>query len=68
MSAFDIGISGMSTTARAIEVVSNNVANANTVGYKTGDYLFADQFFKALQPGEAGRIGQGVGEIGRAHV
>jgi len=34
MSSFDSGIKGMNTQNAAIQVASNNIANANTVGYK----------------------------------
>lgn len=59
MSNFTIGLAGLQNTALAIDNTSNNIANANTVGYKTGEYIFADQYFKAIDPSDANRVGQG---------
>jgi len=41
-------------------VISTNIANAATVGYKAGEFLFQDQFFKALNPMDPARAGQGT--------
>ncbi len=51
MSAFDISVGGLMAQAAAIQVTSNNVANASTVGYKARESLFVDQYFKAVQSG-----------------
>lgn len=59
MSNFTIGLAGLQNTSLAIDNTSNNIANANTVGYKTGEYIFADQYFKAIDPSDANRVGQG---------
>ena len=59
MSNFTIGLAGLQNTALAIDNTSNNIANANTVGYKAGEYIFADQYFKAIDPSDANRVGQG---------
>lgn len=59
MSNFTIGLAGLQNTSLAIDATSNNIANANTVGYKTGEYIFADQYFKAIDPSDANRVGQG---------
>lgn len=59
MSNYTIGLSGLQNTASALDTVSNNIANANTVGYKAGEYLFADQFIKAVNPADAARVGMG---------
>lgn len=49
MSIFDISRAGLAVQAEAIQVTSNNVSNASTVGYKTRESLFVDQYFKAVQ-------------------
>ena len=59
MSNYTIGLSGLQNTSAALDTVSNNIANANTVGYKSGEYLFADQFIKAVNPADAARVGMG---------
>ena len=51
MSSFDISVGGLQAQAAAIQVTSNNVANASTVGYKSRESLFVDQYFKAVQSG-----------------
>jgi len=60
MSKYTIALAGLENTARALDTVSNNIANANTVGYKAGQYLFADQFIKAVNPADAARVGMGT--------
>jgi flagellar hook protein FlgE len=49
MSSFDISAAGLQAQSAAIQVTSNNVANASTVGYKARESLFVDQYFKAVQ-------------------
>lgn len=57
---YNIAFSGLSSTAEAIDVTSNNIANAQTVGYKAGEYVFADQFFRAQDPQSHDRAGMGA--------
>lgn len=59
MSNYTIGLAGLQNTSLAIDNTSNNIANANTVGYKAGEYIFADQYFKAVDPSDANRVGMG---------
>jgi len=58
--AYGIGLSGLMSAAEAIDVTSNNIANAQTIGYKSGEYVFADQFFRAQDPQSADRAGMGA--------
>ena len=44
MSNIATALSGLQNTSLAIDTVSNNIANANTIGYKSGEYVFATQF------------------------
>lgn len=62
LSGFNIGVSGLRTSAGAIDVVSTNIANANTVGFKGADYLFVDQYFRSLSSADVGRAAQGTSE------
>jgi flagellar hook protein FlgE len=39
------GLTGMMTFSRGLDVISNNVANLNTPGYKGHDLLFQDIFY-----------------------
>lgn len=49
---FSQGLSGLSAAAKALDVVGNNIANSQTVGFKAGSIAFADVF--------AGSMGLGV--------
>jgi flagellar hook protein FlgE len=64
MSNYAIALSGLQNTSSAIDSVSNNIANSNTVGYKAGEYLFADQFVRAVNPADTARVGMGVQTLG----
>lgn len=57
---YGISLSGLQSASEAIDVTSNNIANAQTVGYKTGEYVFADQFFRAQDPQNKDRAGMGA--------
>ncbi|MES9938915.1 MAG: flagellar basal-body rod protein FlgF [Candidatus Thiodiazotropha sp. 6PLUC2] len=60
------GLSGMMTFSRGLDVISNNVANLNTPGYKGNDLLFQDLFYRYGLSAESGvnnpssEIGNGV--------
>ncbi|MCM7588942.1 flagellar hook protein FlgE [Enterobacter chuandaensis] len=49
---FSQGLSGLSAAAKALDVVGNNIANSQTIGFKAGSASFADIF--------AGSTGMGV--------
>src|ERR1041384_4480819 len=44
-------ISSLSLHQKYLDVVANNLANANTNGYKSNRVLFQDQFAQMLNPG-----------------
>jgi flagellar hook protein FlgE len=46
-------ISALNMHQSYLDVVANNLANANTIGYKTNRLLFQDQFSQLLSPGAA---------------
>lgn len=56
------GISGLNAFGTGLSVVSNNIANMNTVGFKNSDVVFADIITQSLTgaPGVS-QIGRGVG-------
>lgn len=56
---FQQGLSGLNTSAKALDVVGNNIANTNTVGFKTARAEFADVFAKSLSGGGASPVGAG---------
>jgi flagellar hook protein FlgE len=58
--AFTQGLSGLKASATALDVTSNNVANAQTVGFKAGQAHFADSYANSLVGSGASQIGFGV--------
>jgi len=40
---YGIGLSGLMSAAEAIDVTSNNISNAQTVGYKSGELKILNQ-------------------------
>ena len=52
-------ISALSLHQKYLDVVSNNLANANTTGYKSSRVLFQDQFAQMMSPGSAPSVNQG---------
>jgi flagellar hook protein FlgE len=48
------GLSGTLANQTYIDVLGNNVANANTTGFKEGRVTFQDAFYQTLQGGRAG--------------
>lgn len=63
MGAFSVALSGLNASSQALSVISNNLANMNTVGYKSSDANFQDLFYQ--QVGTSGndnpeQIGEGV--------
>ncbi|QID18380.1 flagellar hook protein FlgE [Nitrogeniibacter mangrovi] len=60
--AFQQGLSGLNAASRALDVISNNVANSSTVGFKGSTALFSDVFASAMNGASAGAGGQvGIG-------
>ncbi len=49
--AFQQGLSGLNASSRALDVISSNVANASTVGFKASSTVFADTFASAMGGG-----------------
>ena len=59
--SFQQGVSGLTASARNLEVIGNNVANASTVGAKVARAEFADIYARAVSGG-ASSIGLGVSQ------
>lgn len=54
------GIAGMLTASQGISVVGNNLANANTVGYKGSVITFEDTFYQAVNSAQGNsQVGTG---------
>ena len=61
-SALWAGISGLNASSTEMDVIANNVANVNTIGYKAGKTYFADVLSQSLSGGTSGsmQVGRGV--------
>jgi flagellar hook protein FlgE len=64
--SFQQALSGLNVSSKALEAIGNNVANANTVGYKASNVQFADVFASSLSGGGAGQVGIGASVAGIA--
>jgi flagellar hook protein FlgE len=58
--SFQQGLSGLSGAQRALDTISNNVANASTVGFKLAQAQFADVYAASLQASAGIQIGIGT--------
>lgn len=65
--AFQTGLSGLNASSKRMDVIGNNIANANTVGMKVSRTEFTELVASALGPsggsGAGGGIGVAVGAI-----
>jgi flagellar hook protein FlgE len=57
---FQQGLSGLNAASKNLEVIGNNVANTNTVGFKQSQTQFADMFANSLSGGGGTQSGIGV--------
>jgi flagellar hook protein FlgE len=64
----DSGVSGIQNFQERMDVIGNNIANVNTVGYKSARTELADQFSQTLSaPGQdqtTAQVGLGVTTVG----
>ncbi|MBF0246153.1 MAG: flagellar hook-basal body complex protein, partial [Planctomycetes bacterium] len=47
------GISGLQQHQQRLDVIGNNLANVNTIGFKSQRVLFQDQLYETLRSGTA---------------
>lgn len=60
-SALWIAISGLDASSRQMDVIGNNIANSNTMGFKAGKTYFANVLSQSLSGGSGSmQVGQGV--------
>jgi len=57
--SFQQGLSGLNASARNLDVIGNNVANATTVGFKASSAVFADVYANSLS-GSGSAVGIGT--------
>lgn len=58
--SFQQGLSGLNAAAKNLDTIGNNVANANTVGFKQSQAQFADVYANAQGGSTGSAIGIGV--------
>ncbi len=58
--SFQQGLSGLSASSKTLEVIGNNVANANTVGFKQSQAVFSDVYAASLTGSGNSQIGIGT--------
>ena len=58
--SFQQGLSGLNAAAKNLDAIGNNVANANTVGFKQSQAQFADVFANSLTGAGGSQVGIGV--------
>jgi len=58
--SFQQGLSGLNATAQNLQIIGNNIANANTYGAKTARAEFSDVYAAALNGTDAQTIGIGT--------
>ena len=58
--SFQQGLSGLNAANSNLAAIGNNVANANTVGFKQSTAQFADMFAASLSGVGSGQVGTGV--------
>lgn len=56
------GISGLNASSKQMDVIGNNIANINTIGFKGSKTFFADVLSQSLSGGSSGsmQVGRGV--------
>jgi flagellar hook protein FlgE len=58
--SFQTGLSGLNAASRDLDVIGNNISNANVTGFKGSRAQFADVFAASLNGGGASAIGIGT--------
>ena len=58
--SFQQGLSGLSSASKTLEAIGNNVANANTVGFKQSQAIFTDVYAASLTGSGNSQIGIGT--------
>ncbi|RKT25425.1 flagellar hook protein FlgE [Paraburkholderia sp. RAU2J] len=54
------GLSGLSASSSDLDVIGNNIANANTVGFKSGTAEFADMYANSIATAVNQQVGIGT--------
>jgi flagellar hook protein FlgE len=65
---FQQGLSGLTAAATNLEVIGNNIANANTIGAKASRAEFADLYASAVGGGSSMGIGTRLAAVSQNHT
>ena len=66
--SFQQGLSGLSAASKNLEVIGNNISNANTIGAKSSRAEFSDLYASAVGGGGSVGIGTRVAAITQDHT
>jgi flagellar hook protein FlgE len=58
--SFQTGLSGLNVSSKSLDVIGNNIANANTVGFKSSRNEFSELVSSSLGAGGSGGAGIGA--------
>lgn len=58
--SFQQGLSGLNAAAKNLDVIGNNIANSNTIGFKGSEAQFADVFASSAGGASSANIGIGT--------
>ena len=58
--SFQQGLSGLNASSKNLEVIGNNIANANTYGTKVARAEFSDMYANAISGAGTNNIGIGT--------
>lgn len=57
---FQHGLTGMNVAGKNLDLIGNNIANANTTGFKSSKAQFGELFASAVGTSSGNNVGQGV--------
>lgn len=57
---FQQGLAGLNASSKALDTIGNNISNASTIGFKTGQTQFADVFAASLSGAGSAPVGLGT--------
>ena len=58
--SFQQGLSGLNAAAKNLDIIGNNVANSNTVGFKQAEAQFSDVYANSLSGSGGSQVGIGT--------
>jgi len=58
--AISIGTTGLTASSKQMDVIGNNLANSNTLGYKAGSAFFESMLNQSIAAGGSMQVGSGV--------